>query len=172
MTNPNRFYASEAAATLSDRILKKNCHRMIPISTSFRSTHQTNTVNLIFEDVPVSPNNDSDDEQSNNIPNTWFNVDGTRHKQFLFADNPGIHGLSGISPPAIKPIDVYSKLETDDVYKHAPDQTNLIAQLVIINRRVSRKSQLKRWKDTDTAEMGKWNSFVHGCYIVHGVVLA
>ena len=71
------------------------------------------------------------------MPNTWFNVDGTCRKQFLFTDNPGIHGMSGISPFAIKPIDVYSKLVPDEVYHLIADQTNLNAQQVIISRRVS-----------------------------------
>ena len=62
-------------------------------------------------------------------------------------DNPGIHGLSGIS---IKPIDVYSKLVTEDMYGLVIDQTNLNALQVKISRRLRRESQLKSWKDKHT----------------------
>ena len=52
---------------------------------------------------------------------------------FLFTDNLSIHGLGGISHPAIEPIDVCSKLLTDDVYDLVVNQTNLNAQQVIMS---------------------------------------
>ena len=49
-----------------------------------------------------------------------------------FTDNAGIYGRGGILSPAIKPIDVYSKLVTDNVYDLVVDETNFNEQQMIM----------------------------------------
>ena len=161
--NPNRFYTSAAAnqavADLSGSDSEEDFS--FEDSDSYRpdfSSDQSSESD--FDDVFADAGMDSGDEESSNIRSTWFAVDGSHCKQFLFSDISGIHGFSGVSASSLRPIDVYSKLVTDDVYDLVVEQTNLNAQQVLSNRRISRKSRYKHWKSTDKAEMKKFFAIV------------
>jgi len=112
----------------------------------------------------TSSSDDNDDQPSSSSRNrasgTWFAVDGTHRKQFVFTDDSGIYGFNGLSADTVKPIDVYSMMVTDDIYNLIVEQTNLNAQQVMANRRIRRSSRLKKWKDTDKEEMKKFLAIV------------
>ena len=159
MLNPRRFYGAAAGGEHSGSDSEED----ISISESdgsYRPSHSSSSESS-ESDIDNAPDrdtsSDSDDEQSiNGLRASWFPVDGTHRKQFVFSEVPGIHGLNGISASDIKPIDVYSILVNDDVYNLVVEQTNINAQQVIMNRRISRKSRLKSWKDTDEEEIKKF----------------
>ena len=163
MLNPRRFYGAAAGGEHSGSDSEED----ISISESdgsYRPSHSSSSESS-ESDIDNAPDrdtsSDSDDEQSiNGLRASWFPVDGTHRKQFVFSEVPGIHGLNGISASDIKPIDVYSILVNDDVYNLVVEQTNINAQQVIMNRRISRKSRLKSWKDTDEEEIKKFFSIV------------
>ena len=75
-------------------------------------------------------------------------------------DDGDIYGFSGIAQYELKPIDVYSKMVTNDIYDLIAEQTNLNAQQVLMGRRISRKSRLSCWRDTDTHEVKKFLAIV------------
>ena len=78
--NSNQFDASEAAAVFSDSDSEEDLS--LDDSDSPQPSHcssdQYNESD--FEDGPASSDNNSEDEQTNIIPDTWCNVDGSRRK--------------------------------------------------------------------------------------------
>ena len=105
--------------------------------------------------VETSPENSDDDDQESSVFNDkplWSTVNGSYQKQFVFTDDSGIYGFSGMSAATVEPIDVYSMMVTDDVYNLIVEQTNLNAQQTLMIRPITRSSLLKKWKNTDKAE--------------------
>ena len=79
-----------------------------------------------------SYNDDDQDDSPDDRPlhGAWHAVDGTHRKQFVFVDDGGIYGFSGIAQDELKSIDVYSKMATNDLNDLIVEQKNLNAQQV------------------------------------------
>ena len=99
--------------------------------------------------VETSPENSDDDDQGSSVFNgrpLWSTVNGSYQKQFVFTDDSGIYGFSGMSVATVESIDVYSMMVTDDVYNLIVEQTNLNAQQTLMIRPIRRSSRLKKSK--------------------------
>ena len=78
----------------------------------------------------------------------------------MCTDHSGIHEFTGMSAATVKPINIYSMMVTDDVYYLIVEQTNLNAQQALMTQPIRRSSRLKKWKDTDKAEIKKFLSIM------------
>ena len=167
MINPRRFYGANAQQNMpndsdsDDDISVDDSSSYCPSHSSSSESFESDSEESL-PDGSNSHHNDGENDSSDDpfLPDTWHTVDGTYRKQFVFADDGGNFGFSGIAPDELKPIDVYSKMVTDDIYDLIVQQTNLNAQQVISSQRISRKSQLNQWKDTDTTEVKKFWAIV------------
>ena len=168
MINPHQFYGANAQQNIpndSDSEDGISVDESSLYSPSHSSSSESSFESDSEESLPDSTNSNHNDEQNDSsddplLLGTWHTVDGTHRKQFVFADDGGIFGFSGIAPDELKPIDVYSKMVTDDIYDLIVRQTNFNAQQVISSQRISRKSRLNLWKDTDKTEVKKFLAIV------------
>ena len=168
MINPHRFYGANAQQNIpndSDSEDGISVDESSLYSPSHSSSSESSSESDSEESLPDSTNSNHNDEQNDSsddplLLGTWHTVDGTHRKQFVFADDGGIFGFSGIAPDELKPIDVYSKMVTDDIYDLIVRQTYFNAQQVISSQRISRKSRLNLWKDTDKTEVKKFLAIV------------
>ena len=167
MINPHRFYGANAQQNIPNDSDSED-DISVDESSSYSPSHSSSSESFESdseESLPDSSNSNHNDEQNDSsddplYPGTLHIVNGTYRKQFVFADGGGIFGFSGIAPDELKPLDVYSNMVTDDIYDLIVQQTNLNAQQVISSQRISRKSRLSRWKDTDKTEMKKFLAIV------------
>ena len=60
-----------------------------------------------------------------------------------------------MSAATVEPLNIYLTIVTDDVYNLTIEQTNLNVQQTLMIRPITRSSCLKKWKDTDKAEIKK-----------------
>ena len=123
MINPHRFYRANALQNIpndsdseDDLSVDKSSSHSLSHSSSSKSFESDSK-----ESLPDSSNSNHNDEQNDSsdephLPGTWHAVDGTYRKQFVFADDAGIFGFSGIAPDELKPIDVHFNMVTDDIY--------------------------------------------------------
>ena len=65
-----------------------------------------------------------------------------------------------MSAATVEPIDVYSMMVTDDVYNLIVEQINLNAQQTLMIWPIRRNSRMKKWKNTDKAEIKKFLAIV------------
>ena len=167
MINPQRFHGANAQQNIpNDSDYEDDIS--VDESSSYSPSHSSSSKSFESdseESLPDSSNSNHNNEQNDSsddplLPGMWHTVDGTYHKQFVFSDDGGIFGFSGIAPDELKPIDVYSNMVTDDIYDLIVQQTNLNAQQVISSQRIGRKSRLSQWKDTDKTEMKKFLAIV------------
>ena len=59
----------------------------------------------------TTPESSDDDDQASSSFNSrplglWSTVDRSHRKQFVFTDDRGIHGYTGMSAATVKPIDI------------------------------------------------------------------
>ena len=140
MINPHRFYGANAQQNIpndSDSEDGISVDESSLYSPSHSSSSESSFESDSEESLPDSANSNHNDEQNDSsddplLLGTWHTVDGTHRKQFVFADDGGIFGFSGIAPDELKPIDVYSKMVTDDIYDLIVRQTNFNAQQVLL----------------------------------------
>ena len=89
---------------------------------------------------------DDDDQASNSFNSgplgSWSTADGSHRKQFVFTDDRGIFGFTGMSAATVKPIDIYLMMVIDDIYDLIVEQTNLNAQQALMTQPIRRSSRL------------------------------
>lgn len=80
---------------------------------------------------------------------TWCNFEG-KQKQFVFLTDSK---FNFIQHNESKPIEFYNQYLTDDILQLMTEETNRNASQVLASVRISRKSRLNEWKNTDPTEM-------------------
>ena len=161
MINSLHFYGLTAAQQVFQSDSDFESDISAEESSSYCPSHSLSSeMSKSDEAILDDSNSDNDDDRDNSpddrpLHGAWHAVDGTHRKQFVFVDDGGIYGFSGIAQDEITPIDVYSKMETNDIYDLIVEQTNLDAQQVLTSRHISRKPQLSGWRDKDTHEVKK-----------------
>ena len=165
--NARSFYGSrnpQNSAELFSSESEEECEVIsCEASNSYCPSELSSSDSFESDFVETSPENSDDDDQGSSVFNgrpLWSTVNGSYQKQFVFTDDSGIYGFSGMSAATVEPIDVYSMMVTDDVYNLIVEQTNSNAQQTLMIRPIRRSSRLKKWKNTNKAEIKKFLAIV------------
>lgn len=125
-------------------------------STSSDSDEDIEDDNDVLE-YAESPNED-EEHNIHSRSNNWGSVTGNTIKTFPFIDDarPPVITISNNT----KPIDIYNTMVTNEVYQLLVKQTNSNANKKLSKLRISRRSRLKNWVDTNVSEIKQFLGIV------------
>lgn len=111
----------------------------------------------VLSESSISEEDQSDPEivASTNNTRKWQSVDGRNQKQFPFTGNPGIK----INPTPYHLITEYfcfNQIIDEDIITSMTTETNKNAARCLASKKLTRKSRLKSWTNTDNEEMKKF----------------
>lgn len=121
------------------------------ISDSEQSHIPTDSENGSETETESNNEDESDDDSPVPTDGNWHNYEG-RHQQFQFTGNGGIK----LNPCPSTPYDYFRAIVDNEVLDLIVKNTNINAQKVLCEKRISRRSRLNKWQAINREDIAKY----------------